>query len=129
MSILNGASPRLRKRIVTRTGAAEDSKTMEIVRQPPEKKNTIIKFFQKTESQRKSEFNARNRDNNNRLCAMPGPQPGTSTGQEMEHHPEESSKPIQAQKPDHVTSRIGLEPIGFKNENEPREARKSSHFE
>ena len=129
LSILNGASPRLRKRIVTRTGAAEDCKTMEIVRQPPEKKNTIINFFCKTESQGKREFNAVKRDNNDRPCAMPGSQPVTSTGHEMEHHPEESSKPIQAQKPDHVTSRIGLEPIGFKNENEPREARKSSHFE
>ena len=129
LSILNGASPRLRKRIVTRTGAAEDCKTMEIVRQPPEKKNTIINFIRKTESQGKREFNAVKRDNNDRPCAMPGSQPGTSTGHEMEHHPEESSKPIQAQKPDHVTSRLGLEPIGFKNENEPREARKSSHFE
>lgn len=127
-SALPGASPSLRRRIPRKTEAGGYRKYDDTIHQEPRKMSTILDSIQKPRGLSKDKICEVKPNNNNQSCNMPGTQPSTRSGHERETQHEESSQPITAKTPDHVTSRSGLAPMGDRIETRGEKSGKSSHL-
>ena len=127
MSALS-ASPKLRRQIAMKTGAAEVRKTLQKDCQDLEKTSTITNFFRKTGEENVKQNKSSQSHNNNGPCDNAGTCPSTSIDQKMDTSTEESSRPIGKQPGGHVTSKSIHLPMGEEYETQHGRARKSSHI-